>query len=82
MAQLKMLDSFSCLQAHEQLILQCNPINDCFQTIELIDLQGRVLESYSYQTKISKVEIGLQELQSGIYLLKVNGREIRKVFKH
>jgi hypothetical protein len=79
--RLRMFDSFFCIQADEHITLQCNPVNDCFQTIELIDLQGRILQGYHYQQKISKVEINLQDLQSGVYLLRVNGRDVRKVLK-
>jgi PKD repeat protein len=80
---LKELQSFNhylLVQNENWLSLQCNPLTDCFQSIELIDLQGRVLKTYNYQQKISKLEINTQDLQSGVYLLRVNGRGVRKVF--
>jgi hypothetical protein len=64
-----------------RLLFQCNPLTDCFQSIELIDLQGRVLQSQAYQQKQNKVEINISDLQSGLYLLRVNGREVRRVVK-
>ena len=79
--ELQAPNQFNLYQNENQFTLQCNPLTDCFQTIELIDLQGRVLKSYSFQTKINKVEISSKELQSGVYLLRVNGREVKKVFK-
>jgi hypothetical protein len=81
---LKELQSFNhylLVQNENWLSLQCNPLTDCFQLIELIDLQGRVLKTYSYQQKISKAEISLQDVQSGVYLLRVIGREVRKLLR-
>jgi hypothetical protein len=78
---MKKINSFSLLQTNELVTLQCNPITDCFQSVELIDLQGRVLQTYAFQQKQSKVEISISELQSGVYFLRVNGREVRKVLK-
>jgi hypothetical protein len=79
--ELQSINQFLLFQNATYLTLQCNPINDCFQSVELIDLQGRVLQTYTYQQKQSKVEINISELQSGVYLLRVNGREVRKVVK-
>ena len=77
--ELQLFTQFSILQYGQQIKLQCNPISDCFQIVELIDLQGRILQTYSYQQKQSQVELDLSELPSGVYLLRVNGREVRKV---
>jgi hypothetical protein len=80
--QLKELEAFpkfSMVQNENLITLQCNPLTDCFYCLELIDLQGRVLQTYAYQQKQINVNINISELQSGIYLLRVNGREVRKV---
>jgi hypothetical protein len=69
------------LQNENLITLQCNPLTDCFHSLELIDLQGRVLQTHFYQQKQSNVNINISELQSGIYLLRLNGREVRKVLK-
>jgi hypothetical protein len=69
------------VQNENLITLQCNPLTDCFYCLELIDLQGRVLQTYAYQQKQSNVNINISELQSGIYLLRVNGREVRKVLR-
>jgi hypothetical protein len=82
--QLKELEAFpkfSMVQNENLITLQCNPLTDCFYCLELIDLQGRVLQTYAYQQKQSNVNINISELQSGIYLLRVNGREVRKVLR-
>jgi hypothetical protein len=80
-AQMSKVNSFSLMQSNEILTLQCNPVTECFSLVELIDLQGRVLQTYAYQQKQSKVEINIGDLQSGVYLLRVNGRAVRKVVK-
>ena len=80
--ELQAFPNFSMLQNENLITLQCNTITDCFQSAELIDLQGRVLQSYAYQQKQSKVEINISELQSGVYLLRVNGRGLRKIQKN
>jgi hypothetical protein len=79
--EIKRNPSFTLLQNKEALTLTCNPLTDCFQSIELIDLQGRVLQTHAYQQKQNLVEINISDLQSGLYLLRVNGREVRRVVK-
>jgi hypothetical protein len=79
--EIKRNPSFTLLQNKEILTLQCNPLTDCFYSLELIDLQGRVLQTHAYQQKQSNVNININDLQSGIYLLRVNGRELRKVMR-
>ena len=79
--EIKRNPSFTLQQNKEILTLQCNPLTDCFYCLELIDLQGRVLQTYAYQQKQNNVNINISELQSGIYLLRVNGREVRKVLR-
>jgi hypothetical protein len=80
--EIKRNQSFTLFQNKETLTLQCNPLTDCFYSLELIDLQGRVLQTHFYQQKQNNVNINISELQSGIYLLRVNGREVRRIINH
>lgn len=49
-------------------------------SIELIDNSGKLVKSI-YDTKISKTEISIKNLSSGIYYLKVDGQSVQKVIK-
>lgn len=62
--------------AYNELILAANtPITD----IAIADLLGQTLYTRKYNT--NKVQVDVSDLSPGIYLIKINGTEVRKFVK-
>lgn len=54
-------------------------LNSEFQTIEMVDMLGKVMVSKHIHT--NRTEIDLSGLSAGVYLLRINGRVFQKIIK-